>query len=172
MNQNLRGRLRDLLRLLEDLHALHGELLETVNSKVAALRGADREALAAIVEREGGLIERVQERESCRRLLMDQIGRELGMSGPQARKLTASQLAVRLDQAGAAKLMLAAQSLRGVAVQLSKANRMAGAISREMVKHFERIFESVRQTGCSALGYAHNGNLVSALEHKLVDAVG
>ncbi|GMU36112.1 MAG: flagellar export chaperone FlgN [Phycisphaerae bacterium] len=172
MTTTLSQRLRDLVRLLDDMHALHGELLSAVQDKIGAMRRADREGVATVIEREQALIERVQERESCRRMLMDAIGRELGMSPAAARKMNAAALAERLDRPSGARLLTAARSLREAASELAKVNRVAGRMSREIVAHLQRVFESIREVGAEPIGYAPTGTRTSSLEQRLVDAVG
>lgn len=172
MTAILQNRLRDLVRLLDDLHRLHGELLTVVEDKVRAMKRADRAALNHLIDRESILIEAVRERDGCRRQLMDAIGRELGLTASTARKMTASQLASQVDARHGEKILSAARNLRGIAARLSRANQVAGMLSREMVAHFQQVYESIRRCAHEPIGYGHDGGLVAGLEHKLVDAVG
>ncbi len=145
MNQPLsERRFRDLLEIFEQLRNLNDQLFTLIDAKIAAMKSADTSALTAFAEKERVLTERLREREGLRAQFMDAVGIELGLPQRAGRTLTMSQLAARLDGPQSAKLIVVADRLRSAVGQVLQANRVAGAVSREILNHLKWIFAAVR----------------------------
>ena len=137
-------RLSDLLKLLEQLRLLQVKLLETVWTKVSAMKRADIAAMREQGLREERMAKKLQSHEGVRRRILDRIGEDLGMQPGAARALTLSQLASRVGPPHREKLLAAGQALRGLATQVAQANRVAGVVAREVINHLSWVFRSVR----------------------------
>lgn len=172
MNRRMNGRLRDLVRLLDDLERMTGELHDRVQAKVDACRSGDTAAIAALVECEQALIHRLRERDGLRRQLMEQIAAEWNMPPRAARMLSLAALAARVSEPVRAQLEGAAGRMRASAMKLVRANRVAGIITREVLAHLNLVFEQVASSVRQPVGYAANGAVVSGVRDKLIDAVG
>ena len=165
-------RVRDLQRLLEQLCTLHEELFALIDSKVDSMRRADVQALTECSAREIALTQRLAERESVRGQLMDAIGVEFGMPGRAGRKLTVSQLAERLVEPQRGTLVAAADRLRGRVFKVMQANRMAGAVSLELLNHLRWVMNAVRPRPEKPAAYSVDGALVSSGPSALLELVG
>lgn len=165
-------RLRDLVTLLDGLHRSHEQLLALVRSKINAMRLADVSAMRDLAEQEQTLAKRVEQREGLRRQLMDKIGEQCGLSSQASRALSVSQIASRLCDPDRTALQQAAQKLRSIVTKLAQANRVAGAISREVLTHLEWVFASVRPAGGRALAYSGSGAPVAANDTRIFETVG
>lgn len=165
-------RLADLNRLLGSLRKMQGQLLTLVQAKIDAMKRADIPTMRELSERERALARRLQEREGLRFQLMDAIGKELGLPAQKVRALPVSQLASRLPQQQQASLLDAAEKLRNVMSRVAQANRVAGAISREIVGHLKWVFASVKPQDEKPTGYSGDGALVAATDNRIFNAIG
>ncbi|RME39866.1 MAG: hypothetical protein D6788_04535, partial [Planctomycetota bacterium] len=148
------------------------ELLEVIRRKMQAMKEADLPAMQALTRREHKLIERIQEREGCRRQLLDVLGEELGFRNGSGRAVNVSQLADRLPDSCRRTLEHTARALRDVVVKVAQANRVAGAMSREVIHHLTWVFAAARPRAAAPVGYGDNGAPVAAEDAALLDAVG
>ena len=164
--------LRDLLRLLDGLQRLHGQLLTLIRSKIDAMRRAEISAMRELSEQEQTLARRLEEREGLRRQLMDAIGEQLGLPPRAARALSVSQLASRLPEGQRADLLDTAGKLREAVAKVAQANRVAGAISREILTHLKWVFASVRPADVRPVGYSGDGEAVGTLDARIFETVG
>jgi len=163
---------RDLVRLLDDLTVTHKELLGAVREKLAAMRRADLHTMREMTVKEQTLARTIQEREGLRRQLMDIIGTQIGLTPGEARSLTMSQLATRLEPEASQALMNSAQVLRGIMHKVAQSNRVAGVACREVINHMKWVFASVRPKDDPPVAYAGNGTLVGSSATKLFEVVG
>ena len=166
------AQVRDLVRLLTVLRRLQEQLLTLVQSKIDAMRRADVPAMREVHAREQALVKQMQEREGFRRQLMDEIGRAMELPAGSARDLTVSQLAARLPQPDKTVLVETAEGLRGAILRVAQVNRIAGAVSRELVNHLQWVFASVSPKGDTPAAYSDDGRLVTPAETRVFEAVG
>lgn len=165
-------RLRDLVTLLNGLHRLHEQLLALVRSKIDAMRRADIPAMQDMSEQEQALTKRVDQHEGLRRQLMDKIGEQCGLPSRTARALSVSQLSSRLRDPERTALQQSAQQLRNIVAKVAQANRVAGAISREVLTHLQWVFASVRPADGRPLAYSGSGEPVAATDARILETVG
>jgi len=165
-------RLKDLVTLFDGLHKLHEQLLALIRSRIDAMKRSDVAAMQSLSEQEQLLAGRVEQREGLRRQLMDKIGEQCGLSSRAARALSVSQLAGRLDEPQRTTLQQAAQRLRGIIAKVAQANRVAGAISREVLTHLEWVFASVRPASEQPFVYSVNGQAPLANDARIFETVG
>ena len=165
-------RLRDLVRLLGSLQRLQGQLLTLVQSKIDAMKRADFSAMRDLNDQEQAVVKRLQEREGFRRQLADAIGEEVGLPPRSARALPVSQLAARLPEPERTDLLDAAGKLRRAVSRVVQANRVAGAVSREILNHLKWVFASVRPGEEKPVGYSGQGVAVGPCETRILETVG
>lgn len=172
MTDATRRRMTDLLTLLDELQAMHAELLEVIREKIEAMRRADVATMHRISERERALVERISRREGLRKQLMTAIGKELGLSQQYARNLTATSLAERVGREFAEPLAQKSAGLKDVMTELMRVNHVAGMITREVLRHIEAVFDGVRKGRGEAVGYAPSGRSVADNERSVLELVG
>ncbi len=165
-------RLRDLVKLLGSLQRLQGQLLILIQSKIDAMKRADIPAMRDLNDQEQTVVKQLQERDGFRRQLMDAIGEELGLPPRSARALSVSQLASRLPEPARTNLLDAAGRLRGAVSQVAQANRVAGAVSREILNHLKWVFASVRPAEGKPVGYSGQGVPVGPCDTRILETVG
>jgi len=158
MNATEPRRLCDLVKLLDAMRVLHGELVALANVRLDAMRRADGLLMAQLDEREAAAVRRLQERDGLRKQLMDAIGDELGLRA--GRTMTVSELAGRLPAEARAALHAAADALRGVVADLAQLNRVVGLAAREVVHHMSWVFAAVRPKAGAVQGYASDASPV------------
>lgn len=165
-------RMKDVIKLLRVLHTLHTELLATVQGRIDAMKRADVRTLSELGERETAIVQRIEEREGLRRQLMDAVGEELGLPSMAARAMTVSQLAARLPVESRDALLQVGNDLRDVVTRTAQANRVAGAIAREVLNHMKWVFAAVRPKDANPAGYAGDGALVGRCDSRIFETVG
>ena len=165
-------RLNNLVRLMGILERLHERLLTLVQSKLDAMKRADMPAMNNLMDQEQATVRQLRERDGLRRQLVDSMGAEMGLPSQGARALSVSQLAARLSEPGRASLLDAAGSLRQVMSRVAQANRVAGAVSREILNHLGWIFGSVRPAEGRPVGYSGSGAVVAASQTRIFEIVG
>ncbi len=165
-------RLKDLVTLLNGLYGLHEQLLALVRSKIDAMRRADIPAMQDLSEQEQALAKRVEQREGLRRQLMDKVGHQCGLPLRAGRALSVSQLASRLGDPERTALQESARQLRTIVTKVAQANRVAGAISREVLTHLQWVFASVRPANDRPLAYSGSGEPVAATDARIFETVG
>lgn len=162
----------ELVRLMDELTALHEQLLGAVCAKTEAMRRADMPAMRESGRQEQLLVERINERTGLRRQLMDMIGDQLGLPRKTARVITASQLAARLPESHRAALMAAAVRLKEAVAPVARANRMGSAIATRVVGHLKQVFASVTGAEGSAPAYSRTGGVAQRRDAMLFEALG
>ena len=172
MNRVLNKRLKELTVLLADMSGLHQELLGTVRRKLEAIRGADTEAMQQAGGQEGELARRIKDAEGLRRLLMDRLGAELGLSPAQARKLTVSELAGRVAEPVRSRLTVLGAEIRKSATEIARVNRINALISHEMLKHFRTVYDTVTQGTVTRDFYGRTGRPRRGAPVALIDTTG
>jgi hypothetical protein len=149
---NMERRAADLARLMDQLSVLHEKLLALTKRKLEAIRAASLDAMCACNMEQDVVVRRIQEREGLRKQLMDALGSDLGLGAKTGRALTVSQLLAKLPPAARGQVSGAKDRLRDTIGKLAQANRVNGAVSRELIGHLNFVFSAVRP---SALGGGH-----------------
>ena len=166
------NRFNELLKLFGGLETLHDRLLKLIQAKIDAMKQADVVRISELTGQEQEVARRIHEREGFRRQLIDAIGEQLGLPPRAARVLSVSQLAARLPEPQHSKLLSAADGLRTRMTRVAAANRVAGAVAREIVSHLKWIFAAVRPAGDGTDGYSGKGVLLPVAETRVFDTVG
>lgn len=156
-NELLRRRIADLIRLLEQQRDGYEQLFAVLDARIAAMRCADWAAIGVNQQAHVTLAHKLAEREGLRRQLMDAIGVELQLGPRAGRKLTVSQLAVRLPSELSTDLTRAADGLRSILAKVAQANRVAGYVARGILDHLRWVFEAVTPQAESSGAYGFNG---------------
>lgn len=162
----------DLVRLLGVLRQQQEQLLECIESKLDAMRRADVSAMQKLQQEERTLISEMREREGLRRQLMDSIGEELGWPVGAGRALHVSQIAARLTDPEKVHLIDAAHALRDVVFKVQQVNRVAGAVSRDLLGHLKWVFASVAPKDEKPSTYSGDGAAVPSAGAQVFEAVG
>ncbi len=165
-------RIKDLVRLFGSLERLQDRLLTLIQSKIDAMRRADIAAMRELGDQEREVVMRLHERDGLRCQLMEEIGRQLRLPPRAARALPVSQLAARLPKSEQGPLLGAAGSLAAAATKVAQVNRVAGAVSRDLLHHLNWVFASVRPRDAAPIGYAGNGALVSPGNQRIFETIG
>ena len=165
-------RLNDLIRLLEHTCAMYGQLLETVQAKIDAVRRADLNAMREQTGKEHALAGRLHEREGLRCRLMEAIGKELDIPARQARDMTMSQLASYVSSGDGQRLSEISCKLREMVSRVAQANRIAGVTTREILNHLKWVLDSVKPKDEQPAGYDGDGTAIPASGNKIFETVG
>lgn len=172
INTDLTKRVRDLVRLMDDMRELYGQLFTCIDSRLAAMKRADWEAMHAGGERSRSITVRLAERDGLRRQLLDAIGRELGLPPSAGRTLTVSDLAARISPDEASALQAAANRLRPVMAGVGQANRVAGFVARGILEHLRWVFEAVVPRTEHSGGYGGDGAAAAPSNAILFETLG
>ncbi len=165
-------RIKDLVVLLNDLEQLYKRLLMQIERKLYALRHAKLEDIPELGREEQALVARIDERDGLRVQLIKAIAVDYGWQDRMANSLTISQIAQPLEDDGRRQLFEASTRLRKALFEVAQANRIAGAVAREMSHHMKWVFDSVRPLEGEFSGYCNRGQKLPQRETRLVDAMG
>jgi hypothetical protein len=165
-------RIRAMVSLLQELAAAHEELLQVVEGKIEALRRADAEGVKATSRQEDALVERINDRESLRRQLAENIVRGYGVAAAVARRLSAAQLAERIGGAEAELITTTADRLKGLMGQIDRRNQVARTIAQGVLGHLQHVFQAMTEADGEFAGYSPAGIVRAGRAQKILDAVG
>jgi hypothetical protein len=165
-------RLGDVLKLFDAMRRLYEQLVGLIQSKIDAMRRADVETMRQLTEQEQSVVTRLHEREGFCRQLLDALGEEIGLPPRAGRALSVSQLASHLPPSEQTGLLHASSRLREVVFKATRANRVAGVVSRELLNHAKWILGSVRPAGATPVGYSGDGALVAPVNTRIFETVG
>lgn len=164
-------RVETLVGLLDDLAQAHAALLEAVEAKIAAMRAADTPGITAAMAAEQAAVARIQERESLRRQLVENLARGYGISAAAARRMSAAQLAARLGGENGPAIAAAAQRLKEMTAKIAQRNHVAQLVSQNVLRHMKHVFAAMTGRRSSA-AYAGDGGMVVGVGERIFDAVG
>lgn len=160
------------MSVFEQLTSLHEELAGVIERKIDAVRRNDFQAVRDAGACEQALVTRIQEREGLRRQLVDAIGDQAGWPAGAARRLSAAQFSERLDESQRAPLSQRVEALRSGVAQVSRMNRVASAVCRNVLTHMKWVFAAIRPADGGASGYTGAGTPATRISTQLIDAVG
>lgn len=163
---------RDLVRLLGDLAGLHAEMAALAREKLAAMRTADGERIAAITAREMPLADRLAEREGLRRQITRRIVETLGLARSRADGLRVTELADLIPEPRRSQLITAATGLRQRLEELQRLQQTNALITREMLKHLSGVMAVMCGGGPAAEGYTRGGRHAQPYTASVFEAVG
>jgi hypothetical protein len=164
--------LTGLLTLLDRLERMHRDLLEVIRDKIERMRASDLDGMRDCIAREATLVQAITEQEGLRRQLMVSMGQEMGIAPHQARAMHVRELARRIDPSRREPLLAAAERLRGTVARVAEANRVAGLIAREILRHFRHVFAAMTCLESGPGGYTPRGYRQTTANQALLDAVG
>lgn len=159
-----------LVQHLTTLHAALRQLAELAGEKLAALRGADAEALQLCAARELVLLKEVLGAQQERNALLARLAQSLRCPQPQATRLT--EIADRLPEPLASSLRARSAALREVATELQRKNQLAATVARNLQAHIRGIFAEVAGAAQESLVYGCKGAHQTSSTRCWVDAVG
>lgn len=136
-------RLDALTDLITKLGTLHGELADTLGDKFDALRNGALDKLGPINDRAVSLASNISEQDGLRKQLMQDIGRQFGMSAKVARELPARRLAERVTEPQRSRLNEATTRLKDALHRVRQLNDKTGRVSGEVVNHLQEVFRAV-----------------------------
>jgi len=169
---NIDALARDLVRLLADLAGLHAELSGLAREKLAAMRQADSERIAAFTAQETAIAERLAEREGLRRQITRRIAEGLGVARTQADRLRVADLADLLPEPRRSQLLTAATGLRQRAEEHQRLQRTNLLVTQEMLKHLSGIMTVMCGGGPAAESYTRGGRRAQPHTASVFEAVG
>ncbi len=170
--RNANERLTGLLTLLDRLERMHRDLLEVIRDKIEKMRSSNLDGMRDCITREATIVQEVAEQEGLRRQIMVSLGQEMGIAPYQARTMNVRELARQVEASRREPLLAAADRLRSTAAQVAEANRVAGLIAREILRHFRHVFAAMTCLESGPGGYTPRGQRQTAAGQKLLDAVG
>jgi len=165
-------RIKDLVTLLNDLESLYRRLLIQIERKIYALRHAKLDEIPELGREEQALVSRIDERDGLRSQLIKAIASDYGWQDRQTKSLTITEIAQPLEDDKRKELFEVSTRLRKSLFEVAQANRIAGAIAREMSLHMRWVFDSVRPHEGDVSSYSRRGEKLPQRETLLVDAVG
>jgi hypothetical protein len=163
---------RDLVRLLGDLAGLHAEMSAQAREKLAAMRKADSDAVAAITSREMALADRLAEREGLRRQITRRIAELVGVSRAKADGLRVTDLADLIPEPRRSQLLTAATGLRQRLEELQRLQRTNALVTHEVLKHLSGVMTVMCGGGPAAESYTRGGRLAQPHTTSVFEAVG
>jgi hypothetical protein len=86
--------------------------------------------------------------------------------------LTLSQLGLRLDAAPREALSAAGGRLRDAVVKVRQVERVAAAVSREVLNHLQWVFAAVKPRDDGSNGYSRHGAPLRTGGQAMVEVVG
>jgi hypothetical protein len=159
VTENLARRASDLARLMVQLAGLYEQLLALTERKLQTIRAADIDSMCGCNDEQEAILKRIRERDGLRKQLMDAIGVEVGMAAKSGRNFSVSQLLPQLPASACQEVKAARDRLRDAIGRLAQANRVSGAVSRELIHHLQCVFSAVRPAAIVAGQYSSSGNL-------------
>jgi hypothetical protein len=164
--------LRDLIRLMDRLKEMQGELADRMRSKLDAIRKADTDAIHAITAHEMKLVEQIREREGLRRQIMRQLAVHLGLTDVKGDAMTASELARHISEPQRSRLLTTVAGLRERLNEVEQLRVTSALISQEMLKHMDVVMNVMRSGGATSELYSRTGSTQRASGSSVFEAVG
>lgn len=163
---------RDLIRLLNSLLTLHGDLAAVMREKIEAMKQADSDRIAALTAQETQLVNRAVEREGFRRQLMRRVLEVLGLDVVGHETVRLSQLAPHLHEPTRSLLLAAAEGLRGRLAEVESLRVTTVLITEHMLHHMREILSVMRSGGEATGVYSPTGQTGQRSVANVFEAVG
>lgn len=162
---------RDLVRLLSDLAAVHGELAMQMRDKFEAIKHADANRIQSITARETMLAEKAAEREGLRRQITARILKSLGLTETKGEPVTLTRLAEMFPEPRRSQLLVAAAGLRERVHEVDRLRTTLSLITNEMLNHLGEVLKVM----CAGVGgdvYSRTGRRQHPGMAAVFEAVG
>ena len=163
---------RELVRLLNDMAALHGELIVLMRGKLEAIRRADSDAIQSVTVRETALASRLAEREGLRRDLVRNVLRELGMNSRKPQTIRMTELAECFAEPRRSQMLVATTGLRVRLEEIERLSVTTRMITTEMLRHMEEIIGVMTSGGPATGVYSRAGSREISGRASVFEAVG
>lgn len=161
---------KDLVRLMTDLVALHGEMALHMQNKLEAMKLAEGDRVQSITARETVLLERAVERDGLRRQLTRRLLEALGLDPNATLKLT--HLAEYLAEPRRSQLLVAAAGLKEKVESVERLRVTTTLVTQEMLKHMREVLSVMRGGGLGAELYSRSGRRERVNSATVFEAVG
>ena len=158
---------RELGQHLAALHATLKQLTELANTKLAAMRQADTNALNACAAREEELLREVFRMEQARNAVLARLAQSLHC--PNVRL---TEIAARLPEPLASSLRARSLALKEIAGELQRRNKLAAIVAQNLQGHIRGVFADVASATQESLVYGPQGQHEMSSPRRWVDAVG
>ena len=163
---------RDVIRLLNELTGLHGELAMHMRNKLEAIKQADSDRIQSITAREMVLANRVSEREGLRRQITRNIVANLPLEPSTDKTPRLSALAEHLNEPLRSELLAATAALRAKLEEINRTRVKNELITQEMLKHLGEVLSVMRSGGKGTDVYSRAGNRERTSTANVFEAVG
>jgi hypothetical protein len=165
-------RISELCIVLDRLSGLYDELAGMAREKVMHMGRADLAALREDVSREEGLVRKAQEQDGLRRQLLELIGKGLGIAPQIARRMTSSQLLLRMEPGRRPEVERVVRKLRKAASALSEANRVTGLVSAQVLTHLREVFAAISRPDDGPVVYTPTGRTTPGGARRIFETTG
>jgi len=163
---------RDLVRVLNDLIQIHGEMAELMKSELEAIKHADCDRLQSVTAREMALADRAFQRESLRKQITRKIVEGLGLEWEENQNIRLADLAEYFPEPRRSQLLVAATGLRNKLSELERLRVTNTLVTQEMLKHLNELV-SVMKAGTPAADiYSRTGCREQVGTANVFEAVG
>ena len=163
---------RNLVRLLNDQVARHGELASLMEAKLEAVKQADSDRIRELTAAEMALVERATEREGLRRQITARILDNLGLRDVDVRELRLSELATYLDEPLRSQILVAASGLKIKVKQVERRRLTNALVTEAMIVHLGEVLSVMTRGGVNPDVYLPSGRRPAAGPAEVFEAVG
>jgi len=163
---------RELVRLLNDLVAMHGELVMLANQKLEAMKRADTNQIASITAREMVLVKRLTEREGLRRQITRKILINLDITDRVKEPVRLAELAEYLQEPRRSELLSVAAGLKKKVQEMEDMRVTTTLVTQEMLKHLRAILSAMTNGDPGMETYGRTGQRQKGGAAHVFEAVG
>lgn len=160
----------NLVRLLNDLADLQGELTSVMQQKIETIKKADIAALEQANARELALINRAVERDGLRRQLTRRILSGLGLE--ESERLRLSEIAEHFREPMRSRLLVASSGLKAKLQAVERTRVKTTLITQAMLLHLHDVLNVVTRGQADPDVYAPSGKRADASSANVFEAVG
>ncbi|RMD66318.1 MAG: flagellar protein FlgN [Planctomycetota bacterium] len=128
-----------LISALQQLLALHEDMLQQARERERALRAFDMRALAEVIERESALLACVVEQDRRRAEAVEQLAQAHGVAAPPGASLTVRDVAPLVAPPARTQLLTVAAALRERIEQLHELNQALAQAAERLEKHMQGL---------------------------------
>lgn len=161
-----------LATLMEEIVGLHQQLREGIEAKIEAMRAASTHRIELAIRQEQQIVDSIDDRESLRRRLTENIARSYGIGADAARRMNAAALADRFGGDQAPRIRAATERLVALTATIARRNDVAQRIAQSILGHMRCVFAAMTATESESNGYAADGAAPLADAHRVFDTVG
>lgn len=160
----------NLVRLLNDMADLQGELTALMQHKIDAVKKADVGGLEQANAREIALINRAIERDGLRRQLMKRILNGLGRDENESMRL--STLAEHFREPMRSRLLVASSGLKVKLKNVERARVKSTLVTQAMLLHLNDVLNVMTRGHADSDVYARSGKPADTTSANVFEAVG